>query len=69
MHVLQSRHVKLKPEEVSILFKKLNVTASQLPKIKKDDPLLPDDAKVGDVIRIERKVGDKTVNYYRVVVP
>lgn len=69
MHVLQPRHVKLKPEEVKALFKDLNITPSQLPKIKKDDPALPDDAKISDIIKIDRKSGEKLTSYYRVVVP
>jgi DNA-directed RNA polymerase subunit H len=69
MHVLQPRHVKLKPEEAKALFKSLNVNPSQLPKIKKDDPALSGDAKIGDIIRIDRKTGEKLASYYRVVVP
>lgn len=69
MHVLQSKHIKLKPEEAKALLAKLNVTPSQLPKIKKRDPALPEDAKVGDIIKIERKIEDGKVFYYRVVVP
>jgi len=69
MHVLQSKHIKLKPEEARVLLEKLNLTHSQLPKIKKKDPFLPEDSNVGDIIKIERKSGEGKVNYYRVVVP
>ena len=69
MHVLQSKHTKVKPDEVKLLLEKLNLSVSQLPKIKKRDPCLPEDIKVGDVIKIERKSGDGKINYYRVVVP
>ena len=69
MHVLQPRHVKLKPEEAKALLEKLNITLSQLPKIKKEDPILPEDAKIGDIIRIDRQTDDKIAYYYRVVVP
>lgn len=69
MHVLQPKHIKLKPEEAKQLLEKLNISPLQLPKITKRDPALPEDAKVGDIIRIERKTDKGKVNYYRVVVP
>lgn len=68
MHVLQPKHIKLKPEEAKALLIKLNITPSQLPKIKKRDPALPEDAKVGDIIKIERKTESGKVFNYRVVV-
>lgn len=67
MHVLQPKHIKLKPEESKELLKKLNISPLQLPKIKKTDPALPEDAKVGDIIKIERKTETGKVLYYRVV--
>lgn len=68
MHVLQPKHSKLKPEEVTKLLEKLNCTVFQLPKIKLTDPAVPQEVKLGDVIKIERKEGDKINLYYRVVV-
>jgi DNA-directed RNA polymerase subunit H (RpoH/RPB5) len=68
MHVLQPKHTKLKSEEARILLSKYDITLLQLPKIKKIDPALPEDTKTGDIIKIERKVDDKKVVYYRVVV-
>lgn len=68
MHILQPKHYKLKPEEVKKLLAELNVSLSQLPKIKAEDPSLPEGCVSGDVIKIERKVNDKIVNYYRVVI-
>ncbi len=65
MHILQPKHTKLSEKEISELLEKLNVSKSQLPKIKISDPALPKDCKVGDVIKIEREEGV----YYRVVVP
>jgi len=69
MHILQTKHVKLKPEEAKILLEKFKIKSSQLPKIKKKDSMLPEDVKIGDIIKIERKnlEGEK-VDYYRVVV-
>ncbi|MCX8193822.1 MAG: DNA-directed RNA polymerase subunit H [Candidatus Pacearchaeota archaeon] len=69
MHILQPKHTKLSPEESKELLKKLNISLSQLPKIRKKDPALPEDAKVGDIIKIERKTEAGKVFYYRVVIP
>jgi DNA-directed RNA polymerase subunit H (RpoH/RPB5) len=68
MHILQPKHTILKPEEVKSLLMKFNISLSQLPKIKHDDPGLPVEFKTGDVIKIERKETDKVYTYYRVVV-
>jgi len=68
MHVLQPKQIKLKPEDISKLLAKFNISPSQLPKISKKDPSLPDNAEVGDVLRIERKVEDGVQEYFRVVV-
>ena len=68
MHILQPQHIKLKDEEVEKLISGLNISKIQLPKIKIDDITLPEDCKVGDVIKIERKDESGNVNlYYRVV--
>ena len=69
MHVLQSKHIRLKPEEARVLLEKLNVSATQLPKIRKKDPALPEGADVGSIVKIERKTNTGKTNYYRVVAP
>jgi DNA-directed RNA polymerase subunit H len=68
MHILQPKHTKLKPDEVKKLLDKYNISLSQLPKIRVDDPALPEGCTPGDVFKIERKEGDKLIVYYRVVV-
>lgn len=67
MHILQPKSTKLKSNEVQELLKKHNVSLSQLPKIKIDDPSLPEDCKQGEVIKIERKDEEGVRFYYRVV--
>ena len=68
MHVLEHPHIKLKPEEAEKLIRELNISTLQLPKIKVNDSSLPEDCKVGDVIKIERKDDSgKSILYYRVV--
>jgi DNA-directed RNA polymerase subunit H len=69
MHVLQPKHTKLKPDEVKKLLLKYNISLSQLPKIRSDDPAIPEGSSPGDVFKIERKEGDKVRVYFRVVVP
>ena len=68
MHILQPKHSKLSGKDVDELLKKLNISKAQLPKILSSDAALPEGCNVGDVIKIERKDGDKTYTYYRVVV-
>jgi DNA-directed RNA polymerase subunit H (RpoH/RPB5) len=68
MHILQPKHIKLNEKEVQELLSRLNVTKAQLPKILLTDPVLPEGCTVGDMIKIERKDGDKTEVYFRVIV-
>jgi len=67
MHILQPKHVKLKPNEAQELLKKHNISLSQLPKIKSTDPALPENCNQGDIIKIERKEEDSARQYFRVV--
>ncbi len=69
MHILQSKHTNLKPEEVEKLLKKYNCSLSQLPKISKKDPQIVEaDVDVGKVVCFERKTDDGVEEYFRVVV-
>jgi DNA-directed RNA polymerase subunit H (RpoH/RPB5) len=67
MHILQPKHTKLKPDEVKKLSGKYNITVSQLPKIRQEDPALPEGCERGDVIKIDRREDDKVITYYRVI--
>jgi len=69
MHVLQPKYSILSEEEKKKLLEKYNIDEFQLPKIKLKDPSLPKNAKVGDIIKIERKIENKISIYYRIVVP
>lgn len=68
MHILQPKHSKLSEKESKELLEKLNVSKSQIPKIFANDPALPEGCVVGDMIKIERKEGENTYVYYRVVI-
>jgi len=67
MHILQPKHTKLKPQEVKELLEKYNISVSQLPKIKSTDLGAPEGCVPGDVLKLERKEGDKIRLYFRVV--
>jgi len=68
MHILQPKHTKLKPQEAEALLNDLNISLAQLPKIKINDPGLPDGSEVGDLIKIEREDEEGEIFiYYRVV--
>ena len=67
-HILQPKHIKLNGKEAEEMLKVLNVSKAQVPKILLTDPALPEGSLIGDVIKIERKLDDKIVLYYRVVV-
>lgn len=68
MHILQPKHIKLNEKESDELLSKLNVSKAQLPKILSTDPILPEGCNVGDIIKIERKEGERIEAYFRVVV-
>ena len=68
MHILQPKHSKLSEKESKEVLQNFNVSKSQLPKIYVVDAALPEGCQVGDIIKIERKEGEKTYTYYRVVI-
>ena len=68
MHVLQPKHTILKQEEINKILSEFNISLAQLPKIKVDDPALPENCNVGDVIKIERKDEEGISIYYMVIV-
>jgi DNA-directed RNA polymerase subunit H len=67
MHILQPKHTKLNQEEIKKITSELNISLSQLPKIKVIDPALPEGCEIGDLIKIERSIEGKKTFYYRVV--
>ncbi len=68
MHILQQKQIKLSEKESEKLLTRLNISKDQLPKILLNDASLPEDCKVGDIIKIERKNNSELNIYYRVVV-
>ena len=68
MHTLQPKHSKINEKDSEEFLRKLNISKAQLPKILLTDPGLPENCEIGDLIKIERKEGDKVNLYFRVVV-
>jgi DNA-directed RNA polymerase subunit H len=68
MHILQPKHSKLNEKDSKEVLQKFNVSKSQLPKIYSTDAALPDGCQPGDMIKIERKEGEKIYTYYRIVI-
>ncbi|KDS92145.1 DNA-directed RNA polymerase subunit H [Halorubrum saccharovorum] len=68
-HELVPDHVLLEPEEVDEVLAEYDVKRTNLPKIKRTDPALPDEAEVGDVVKIVRNSRTtETAVVYRLVV-
>jgi len=68
MHIFQPKHSKLNEKESEKILSDLNISKAQLPKILSTDAALPEGCVVGDMIKIERKEGNKVNIYFRVVV-
>ncbi|MFC6731616.1 MULTISPECIES: DNA-directed RNA polymerase subunit H [unclassified Haladaptatus] len=68
-HKLVPEHLVLDDETVEEVLEEYNINRTDLPKIKRTDPALPDEAEVGDVIKIVRNSRTtETAVVYRLVV-
>jgi len=68
-HDLVPDHSVVDDESLDDVMEEYGIEPTDLPKIKRTDPALPDDAEVGDVIEIVRdsRTAD-TATVYRLVV-
>jgi DNA-directed RNA polymerase subunit H len=68
-HKLVPEHVLLEEDEVEEVLAEYDVRRTNLPKIKRTDKALPDEAEVGDVVKIVRdsRTTDKAVTYRLVI--
>ncbi|WP_253736343.1 DNA-directed RNA polymerase subunit H [Halohasta salina] len=68
-HELVPDHVLLEDSEIDSVLEEYGLSRTDLPKIKRNDPALPDDATPGDVIKIVRdsRTTD-TATSYRLVI-
>ncbi|MFD1570719.1 DNA-directed RNA polymerase subunit H [Halorubrum laminariae] len=53
-HELVPDHVLLDADEIDEVLAEYDVKRTELPKIKRTDPALSDEAEVGDVVKITR---------------
>jgi DNA-directed RNA polymerase subunit H len=68
-HELVPEHSVVDDDALDELLEEYDIGRTDLPKIKRADPALPDDAEVGDVIKIVRdsRTTDRAVTYRMVV--
>jgi DNA-directed RNA polymerase subunit H len=68
-HELVPEHRVLAETDLEDVLKEYDIDRTDLPKIKRSDPALPDEAEVGDVIEIIRdsRTTDQAVVYRLVV--
>ena len=68
-HNLVPDHSIVDDDELDDVLEEYDIKSTDLPKIKRTDPALPDEAEVGDVIKIVRdsRTTD-TATVYRLVV-
>ena len=68
-HELVPEHTVVDEETLDGVLEEYNIDRTDLPKIKRADPALPDDAEVGDVVKIERdsRTTGRAVTYRLVV--
>ena len=68
-HELVPDHTVLDGDELEDVLAEYDIKKTDLPKIKRTDPALPDDAEVGDVIKVERdsRTTDRAIVYRLVI--
>ena len=68
-HTLVPEHTLIDEEELQEVLTEYDIKRTDLPKIKRTDPALPDEAEVGDVVRIVRdsRTADRAVIYRLVI--
>ncbi|AUG48570.1 MULTISPECIES: DNA-directed RNA polymerase subunit H [Haloarcula] len=68
-HDLVPDHSVVDEDDLEAVLTEYDIKKTDLPKIKRTDKALPDDAEVGDVVRIERdsRTTDTAVVYRLVV--
>ncbi len=68
-HTLVPEHSLVEDDEIDALLAEYDISRTDLPKIKRTDPALPDEAATGDIVRIERdsRTTDRAVVYRLVI--
>ena len=68
-HELVPEHTVLDEDDLEEVLEDYEIQRTELPKIKRKDPALPDDAEVGDVVKIVRdsRTTDEAIVYRLVI--
>ena len=68
-HELVPDHTVLEDAEIDSVLEEYGLSRTDLPKIKRNDPALPDDAVPGDVLKIVRdsRTTDTAISYRLVI--
>ncbi|GAB3020625.1 DNA-directed RNA polymerase subunit H [Natronobiforma cellulositropha] len=68
-HELVPEHTVVDEDVIDAVLEEYDIDRTDLPKIKYNDPALPEDAEVGDVIEIVRnsRTADRAIIYRLVV--
>jgi DNA-directed RNA polymerase subunit H len=68
-HDLVPEHTVVSEDDLAAVLDEYDIGRTDLPKIKRTDPALPDDAEVGDVIEVVRdsRTTDQAVVYRLVI--
>lgn len=68
-HTLVPEHTLMDEEELQEVLTEYDIKRTDLPKIKRTDPAIPDEAEVGDVVKIvrESRTTDRAVVYRLVI--
>ncbi|WP_435334783.1 DNA-directed RNA polymerase subunit H [Haloarchaeobius sp. TZWWS8] len=68
-HEMVPEHTIVDEDELTDVLEEYDIDRTDLPKLKRNDPALPDDAEPGDVIKVVRdsRTTDRAVVYRLVV--
>jgi len=68
-HELVPDHIPIDEDELEAVLDEYEITRTDLPKIKRNDPALPDEADPGDVLKIvrESRTAETSISYRLVV--
>ncbi len=68
-HELVPDHIPIDEDELEAVLDEYEITRTDLPKIKRNDPALPDEANPGDVLKIvrESRTAETSISYRLVV--
>jgi DNA-directed RNA polymerase subunit H len=68
-HELVPEHTVLDEDTLEEVLEDYEIERTELPKIKRKDPALPDDAEIGDVVKIVRdsRTTDEAIVYRLVI--